>query len=119
MNKTEFLNQEGVPQFLKDLLEGLPENAEVDVLGMEIGRKPTAKKEGHKCEGCKEEYKDGILIAPHIESLYTQLQSMGEIADCKGRIRQEDVAAVEGIRAMMEATLDAMDEFLRINGTKK
>lgn len=122
MKKAEFLKNENVPQFIKDLLADAPDDAEIgmEVVGIKGGKKSTAsKQDGVKCEGCEEEYKDGIAIAPHIVSLATQLENMSDIADCKGRIRKEDIPAVRSMRAIMVSTLDVLEDLLRINGADK
>lgn len=43
MTKSEFLAQENVPEFIKEIVASIPDDAEVNVMGMSI-EKPQRKK---------------------------------------------------------------------------
>lgn len=115
MKKAEFLKQENVPQFIKDLVEKAPDDAEIECIAMSAGKKePTAQKgECFSCNDCGSTCnEDGINIGPYIEVLFTQLKEIADMADCKGKIKVEDVDLVKSILDTMESSKDNMADYL-------
>lgn len=64
MTKSEFLAQENVPEFIKEIVASIPDDADVDIEGFKLGRPP--KKEGCSCGRVHE---DGVDISPYIEGI--------------------------------------------------
>ena len=66
MTKSEFLAQENVPEFIKEIVASIPDDAEVNVMGMSV-EKPQRKKESCSCDRV---YEDGVDISPYLEDVY-------------------------------------------------
>lgn len=58
MTKSEFLAQENVPEFIKEIVASIPDDADVDIEGFKLGRPP--KKEGCSCDHDKRRRKRRI-----------------------------------------------------------
>lgn len=44
MTKSEFLAQENVPEFIKEIVASIPDDADVEIEGFKLGRPPKKKK---------------------------------------------------------------------------
>lgn len=44
MTKSEFLAQENVPEFIKEIVASIPDDADVEIEGFKLGRPPEKKK---------------------------------------------------------------------------
>lgn len=121
MKKAEFLKQENVPQFLKDLVEKAPDDAEVEVvrMGIPVPEEEGEEEEGCSCDSCQDQNEDGINIAPYVEILFTHLKEVADLADCKGRIKPEDVDIIRSILNNVESTGDEMRDYLAYQKRKK
>lgn len=119
MKKAEFLKQENVPQFIKDLVAKAPDDTEITMHSIEVGKpEPTAKEDGCKkgcehCEGSSVPYEDGINIGPYIEIMYRHLTEIADLADCNGRIRVTDADIAISVLDSLEACKDTMADYLR------
>lgn len=114
MKKSEFMKQENVPQFIKDLIDDAPDDAEINFKQVELSEKdvPPTKKPLDRCKHCQERNDGGINLGPHIEALYTQLKELADLADCEGRIKQEDAYTAKGILDLMDSSVDCFDDYL-------
>lgn len=59
MTKSEFLAQENVPEFIKEIVASIPDDAEVNVMRMSM-EKPQRNKENCNCDRV---YEDGVDIS--------------------------------------------------------
>lgn len=113
MKKAEFLTQENVPQFIKDLVALAPDDAEVDFMSLGLPV-PGAKPADHSCEcnDCKGEYEEGINIFAYLDSLGSSLTELMEMTDCKGNISKKDVDKAAGYVDVMSGTISQLFKFL-------
>ena len=81
MKKEEFLRQENVPEFIKEIVRIAPDDAEVDIMEMKVGRKP----EGSGC-CCDRENEDGVDISAYLEGIAERAVALVDLTDCKGRV---------------------------------
>lgn len=44
MTKSEFLAQENVPEFIKEIVASIPDDADVEIEGFKLGRPPKKKR---------------------------------------------------------------------------
>lgn len=99
MTKAEFLKQENVPQFIKDLVSVAPDDAqiEMDVTGV---RKGENKKSSCNCEGCGTCYEDGLDISDHMESIADQLVTIIDNCDDQGNLKNDPKALQQTVIAL-------------------
>lgn len=112
MKKSEFMKQENVPQFIKDLIADIPENATVNIGNLHLKSEP--KKAGCKCDTCDKVYKDGIMVAPVIDNLISSMETLLELTDCQGNIRKEDAGRVKAISFAIQGS--AMSLLMTLTG---
>jgi hypothetical protein len=106
MKKSEFMKQENVPQFIKDLIENIPDDAVVNLGSLHIGSKP--KEGGCKCDTCDEVYKDGVMVAPIIDNLVSSMETLLDLTDCQGNIRKDDTDRVKAVAFAIQGSATAM-----------
>lgn len=108
MTKSEFLAQENVPEFIKEIVASIPDDAEVNVMGMSI-EKPQRKKENCSCDRV---YEDGVDISPYLEGIADRLVSLVDLTDCKGHILKSDLDKAIGHVDVISGTVSQLYNFL-------
>lgn len=108
MTKSEFLAQENVPEFIKAIVASIPDDAEVNVMGMSI-EKPQRKKESCSCDRV---YEDGVDISPYLEGIADRLVSLVDLTDCKGHILRSDLDKAIGHVDVISGTVSQLYNFL-------
>lgn len=108
MTKAEFLKQENVPEFIKEIVASIPDDAEVNVMGMSM-EKPRQNKE--KCS-CDRVYEDGVDISPYLEGIADRLVSLVDLTDCKGCIARKDLDKAVGQVDVISGTVSQFYNFL-------
>lgn len=108
MTKSEFLAQENVSEFIKEIVASIPDDAEVDVMGMSV-EKPQRKKESCSCDRV---YEDGVDISPYLEGIADRLVSLVNLADCKGHIARNDLDKAVGYVDVISGTVSQFYNFL-------
>lgn len=91
MKKEEFLRQENVPEFIKEIVRNAPDDAEVNLMEMKVGRKP----EGSVC-CCDQENEDGVDISAYLECIAERAAALADLTDCEGRVARCDLDKVLG-----------------------
>lgn len=107
MTKSEFLAQENVPEFIKEIVASIPDDADVDIEGFKLGRPP--KKEGCSCGRVHE---DGVDISPYIKGIADPLESLVDLTDCKGRISRSDLDKAIGHVDVISGIISQLYNFL-------
>lgn len=107
MTKSEFLAQENVPEFIKEIVASIPDDADVDIEGFKLGRPP--KKEGCSCGRVHE---DGVGISPYIEGIADPLESLVDLTDCKGRISRSNLDKAIGHVDVISGVISQLYNFL-------
>ena len=108
MTKSEFLAQENVPEFIKEIVASIPDDAEVNVMGMSV-EKPQRKKEICSCDRV---YEDGVDISPYIEGIADPLESLVDLTDCKGRISRSNLDKAIGHVDVISGVISQLYNFL-------
>lgn len=108
MTKSEFLAQENVPEFIKEIVASIPDDAEVNVMGMSI-EKPQRKKESCSCDRV---YEDGVDISTYLEGIADRLVSLVDLTDCKGHILRSDLDKAIGHVDVISGTVSQLYNFL-------
>lgn len=108
MTKSEFLAQENVPEFIKEIVASIPDDTEVNVMGMSI-EKPQRKKESCSCDRV---YEDGVDISPYLEGIADRLVSLVDFTDCKGHILKSDLDKAIGHVDVISGTISQLYNFL-------
>lgn len=112
MTKAEILKDENIPQFIKEIIANAPEDADIEICAVKSDRKPTAKEDGRKCDSCNKKNEGGISVGPYIESLFTQLKELADMADCEGNLNEKDVELAISLVSLLDSSLDCLDEYL-------
>lgn len=107
MTKSEFLAQENVPEFIKEIVSSLPGDADVEIESFKFGKPP--KKEGCSCDRI---YEDGVDISAYVEGIGDRVVSLIELLDCKGRISRSDLDKVIGHVDVISGTVSQLYNFL-------
>lgn len=107
MTKSEFLAQENVPEFIKEIVASIPDDADVDIEGFKLGRPP--KKEGCSCDRV---YEDGVDISPYLEGIADRLESLVDFTDCKGRISRSNLDKAIGHVDVISGVISQLYNFL-------
>lgn len=110
MKKADFLKQENVPEFIKEIVRNAPDDAEVNVMGMRIPKAPTAEK-GCSCGECKKN-EDGVSVGAYIESLADTFCNMVDLCDDDGKVARSDIPVLTGYIDVVSGTLDRFFNFL-------
>lgn len=108
MTKSEFLAQENVPEFIKEIVSSIPDDAEVNVMGMSM-EKPQRNKENCNCDRV---YEDGVDISAYLEGIADRLVSLVDLTDCKGRISRSDLDKAMGQVDIISGTVSQLYNFL-------
>lgn len=107
MKKSEFLAQENVPEFIKEIVRNAPDDAEVNLMEMKVGRKP----EGSGC-CCDHENEDGVDISAYLEGIADRAIALIDLTDCKGRVARCDLDKVLGQVDVLSGTVEQLYNFL-------
>lgn len=107
MIKSEFLAQENVPEFIKEIVSSLPGDADVEIESFKLSKPP--KKEGCSCDRI---YKDGVDISAYVEGIGDRVVSLIELTDCKGRISRSDLDKAMGHVDVISGTVSQLYNFL-------
>lgn len=107
MTKSEFLAQENVPEFIKEIVASIPDDADVEIEGFKLGRPP--KKEGCSCDRV---YEDGVDISPYLEGIADRLVSLVDLTDCKGRISRSTLDKAIGHVDVISGVISQLYNFL-------
>ena len=108
MTKSEFLAQENVPEFIKEIVASIPDDAEVNVMRMSM-EKPQRNKENCNCDRV---YEDGVDISPYLEGIADPLESLVDLTDCKGRISRSDLDKAIGHVDVISGIISQLYNFL-------
>lgn len=107
MKKSEFLAQENVPEFIKEIVRNAPDDAEVNLMERKVGRKP----EGSGC-CCDHENEDGVDISAYLEGIADRAIALIDLTDCKGRVARCDLDKVLGQVDVLSGTVEQLYNFL-------
>lgn len=107
MTKSEFLAQENVPEFIKEIVASLPGDADVEIESFKLGK--PQKKESCSCDRVHE---DGVDISPYLEGVADRLVSLVDLTDCKGRISRSDLDKAMGQVDIISGTVSQLYNFL-------
>lgn len=107
MTKSEFLAQENVPEFIKEIVSSLPGDADIEIENFKLGKPP--KKEGCSCDRI---YEDGVDISAYVEGISDRVVSLIELTDCKGRISRSDLDKAMGHVDVISGTVSQLYNFL-------
>lgn len=107
MTKSEFLAQENVPEFIKEIVRNAPDDAEVNFMEMKVGRKP----EGSVC-CCDQENEDGVDISAYLEGIAERAAALVDLTDCKGRVARCDLDKILGQVDVLSGTVAQLYNFV-------
>ena len=108
MTKAEFLKQENVPKFIKEIVASIPDDASVDIMKMNAEKSQPEKK---SCN-CDQLHEDGVDISPYLEGIADRLVSLVDLTDCKGRIARNDLDKAVGQVDVISGTVSQFYNFL-------
>lgn len=108
MTKSEFLAQENVSEFIKEIVASIPDDAEVNVMRMSM-EKPQRNKENCNCDRV---YEDGVDISPYLEGIADPLESLVDLTDCKGRISRSNLDKAIGHVDVISGVISQLYNFL-------
>lgn len=119
MTKADILKDKNIPQFIKDIIEKVSEDADIQICTVKSDRKPTTKEGGCKCGKCEEVYyPDGVDISAYMSSVGDMACSLLSMTDDKARLRKEDIDAALGYIDCMASTLARLGDLLCMNKDK-
>jgi hypothetical protein len=111
MTKSEFLAQENVPDFIKEVVSrvvsSLPSDVDVEIEELKLGK--PQKKESCSCDRVHE---DGVDISPYLEGIADRLVSLVDLTDCKGHILRSDLDKAMGHVDIISVTVSQLYNFL-------
>lgn len=111
MTKSEFLAQENVPDFIKEVVSrvvsSLPSDVDVEIEELKLGK--PQKKESCSCDRVHE---DGVDISPYLEGIADRLVSLVDLTDCKGHISRSDLDKAMGHVDVISGTVSQLYNFL-------
>lgn len=111
MTKSEFLAQENVPDFIKEVVfrvvSSLPSDVDVEIEELKLGK--PQKKESCSCDRVHE---DGVDISPYLEGIADRLVSLVDLTDCKGHILRSDLDKAMGYVDIISVTVSQLYNFL-------
>lgn len=107
MTKSEFLAQENVPEFIKEIVASIPDDADVEIESFKLGK--PQKKESCSCDRVHE---DGVDISPYLEGIADRLVSLVDLTDCKGHILRSDLDKAIGHVDVISGTVSQLYNFL-------
>lgn len=107
MTKSEFLAQENVPDFIKEIVSrvvsSLPSDVDVEIEELKLGK--PQKKESCSCDRVHE---DGVDISPYLEGIADRLVSLVDLTDCKGHILRSDLDKAMGHVNIISGTVNRL-----------
>ena len=107
MTKSEFLAQENVPDFIKEVVSrvvsSLPSDVDVEIEELKLGK--PQKKESCSCDRVHE---DGVDISPYLEGIADRLVSLVDLTDCKGHILRSDLDKAVGHVNIISGTVNRL-----------
>lgn len=107
MTKSEFLAQENVPDFIKEVVSrvvsSLPSDVDVEIEELKLGK--PQKKESCSCDRVHE---DGVDISPYLEGIADRLVSLVDLTDCKGHILRSDLDKAMGHVNIISGTVNRL-----------
>lgn len=113
MKKEEFLKQENVPQFIKDLVASAPGNPDISMTTLKVDGRKEDGCSCRDCDKCKEvSYPDGLDISPYLSSIGDMACDMVDMTDSQGRIKKEDVTKALGYVDCISGTVAQLFNFL-------
>lgn len=111
MTKSEFLAQENVPDFIKEIVSrvvsSLPSDVDVEIEELKLGK--PQKKESCSCDRVHE---DGVDISSYLEGIADRLVSLVDLTDCKGHILRSDLDKAMGHVDVISGTVSQLYNFL-------
>lgn len=111
MTKSEFLAQENVPDFIKEIVSrvvsSLPSDVDVEIEELKLGK--PQKKESCSCDRVHE---DGVDISTYLEGIADRLVSLVDLTDCKGHILRSDLDKAMGHVDVISGTVSQLYNFL-------
>lgn len=111
MTKSEFLAQENVPDFIKEVVSrvvsSLPSDVDVEIEELKLVK--PQKKESCSCDRVHE---DGVDISPYLEGIADRLVSLVDLTDCKGHILRSDLDKAMGHVDVISGTVSQLYNFL-------
>lgn len=111
MTKSEFLAQENVPDFIKEVVSrvvsSLPSDVDVEIEELKLGK--PQKKESCSCDRVHE---DGVDISPYLEGIADRLVSLVDLTDCKGHILRSALDKDMGHVDVISGTVSQLYNFL-------
>ena len=107
MTKSEFLAQENVPEFIKEIVSSIPDDADVEIESFKLGK--PQKKESCSCDRVNE---DGVDISAYVEGIGDRVVALIELSDCKGRISRSDLDKAMGHVDVISGTVSQLYNFL-------
>lgn len=111
MTKSEFLAQENVPDFIKEIVSrvvsSLPSDVDVEIEELKLGK--PQKKESCSCDRVHE---DGVDISPYLEGIADRLVSLVDLTDCKSHILRSDLGKAMGHVDVISGTVSQLYNFL-------
>lgn len=103
MTKSEFLAQENVPEFIKEIVASIPDDADVEIESFKLGK--PRKKESCSCDRVHE---DGVDISAYVEGIGDRVVALIELSDCKGRISRSDLDKAMGHVNIISGTVNRL-----------
>lgn len=107
MTKSEFLAQENVPDFIKEVVSrvvsSLPSDVDVEIEELKLSK--PQKKESCSCDRVHE---DGVDISPYLEGIADRLVSLVDLTDCKGHILRSDLDKAMGHVNIISGTVNRL-----------
>lgn len=111
MTKSEFLAQENVPDFIKEVVSrvvsSLPSDVDVEIEELKLDK--PQKKESCSCDRVHE---DGVDISAYVEGIGDRVVALIELSDCKGRISRSDLDKAMGHVDVISGTVSQLYNFL-------
>lgn len=115
MKKADFLKQENVPQFIKDLVANAPDDAEIGFHAIDLSTKKESCKcdeEGGSCDCKCKEVVDGINISGYLDTIGNNLVSIMDLTDKEGNVEKSDAKIIASRLDVIEATVDRLKDFV-------
>lgn len=93
MKKEEFLKQENIPQFIKDLVASAPGNPDIHMATLKVDGSKEGGCSCNGCDRCKEvSYPDGLDIYPYLYDMDCVASDLVDLTDDQVRLKKDDAA---------------------------
>lgn len=122
MKKAEFMKQENVPQFIKDMIKSVPDDADIGFSSLCIkhGKNDDSDDEAESCgcESCScdddslKSYPDGLDITSYLDTIVHVSEYLINVTDGKCRVAREDVDCVLGYVDVLSGTVSQLFNYL-------